>query len=288
MPKAEKPTSGWSQVDEPTLPPRVFTRICDLIKARAGIELGDGKQALVSSRLGKKLRESGCSGYDEYLNQVEADRTGESLTALIDALTTNYTSFLRESTHFDALKQILQPLSSRASIEIWCAASSTGEEPYTLAIPMLEALGTNAHSRCRVIATDISTKALRTARRGEYPLDRLNGVPRAWLSKYWLKGSGPQQGICKVKPEVARMVEFRRLNLIEPFSLPGKYPIVFCRNVMIYFSKATQEQVVARMTTFLEPGGYLFVGHSESLTGIAHPLEFVSPALYRKPAAVGN
>jgi chemotaxis protein methyltransferase CheR len=148
---------------------------------------------------------------------------------------------------------------------------------------MLEVLGRDAHSRCQVVATDISTQALVTARRGVYPQDRLQGVPQGWFAKYWLKGEGQSAGMCKVKPEVARMVEFRRLNLIEEFSLPGIYPVVFCRNVMIYFSKETQEQVVGRMARFLEPGGYLFVGHSESLTGIAHTLESVAPAVYRKP-----
>ena len=281
--KAAKPTPVEFLDGAPKLPPRVFDRICELIQERTGIELHDGKQALVSARLGKQLRESGCTGYDQYLQQVEADRTGESLSALIDALTTNYTSFLREPSHFDQLKQILPSLAARPSIEIWCAAAATGEEPYTLAITMLEALGMNAHSRCKVVATDISTRALLTARRGMYPLDRLRGAPQAWFSQYWQKGAGQYAGMCKVKPEVARMVEFRRLNLIEPFTHPGLYPVMFCRNVMIYFSKSTQEKVVARMAAFLEPGGHLFVGHSESLTGIEHSLEFVAPALYRKP-----
>src|SRR5579862_453654 len=222
--------------DAPALPQRVFDRICNLVQKRTGIELGEGKQALVSSRLGKNLRASGCASYEEYLKQVESDGTGESLIALLDALTTNYTSFLRESSHFDRLRQILPSLASRPSIQIWCAAAATGEEPYTLAITMLEALGWEAHSRCHVVATDISTQALAAARRGVYPQDRLQGVPQTWFSKYWLKGEGQHAGMCKVKPEVARMVEFRRLNLIEQFTLPGLYPVVFCRNVMIYFS----------------------------------------------------
>jgi chemotaxis protein methyltransferase CheR len=271
--------------DTPALPGPVFDRICKLVHDRAGIELHDGKEALVASRLGKKVRQAGCASYEEYLKGVEGDRTGESLIALIDALTTNYTSFLRESSHFDFLKKILPAIESRASIEIWCAAAATGEEPYTLAITMLEALGMGAQSRCRVVATDISTQALTAARRGVYPAERLKDIPQAWFSKYWLKGEGEYAGMCKVKPEVARMVEFRRLNLIEQFTHRGMYPVVFCRNVMIYFSKATQERVVARMASFLEPGGYLFVGHSESLTGIAHSLEAVGPAVYRKPRA---
>ena len=272
---------GAALASAPVLPPRVFQKIASLIYDQAGIELKDGKQALVSARLNKKLRESGCRTYDEYLMLIEGDRTGESLIALIDALTTNYTSFLREKTHFEYLKQILPDLCSRADLQIWCAAAATGEEPYTLAITMLEALGSTAASRCRILATDISTRALASARQGVYPMDRLKDVPQGWFSKYWLRGEGASEGMCKVKPEVARMVEFRRLNLIEDFTHTRRFPVVFCRNVMIYFDKPTQERVVQRISTFLEPGGYLFVGHSESLTGIAHSLQGVAPAVYR-------
>jgi chemotaxis protein methyltransferase CheR len=174
-------------------------------------------------------------------------------------------------------------LSSRPQIEIWCAAAATGEEPYTLAITMLETLGAQAAPRCRVLATDISNRALAKARQGIYPAERLKGVPQKWFSKYWLKGQGDHAGDCKVKPEVGKLVEFRHLNLIEAFEHPRAYPVIFCRNVMIYFNKATQARVVKRLTKFLEPGGYLFVGHSESLTGFEHGLEFAGPALYRKP-----
>ena len=140
-------------------------------------------------------------------------------------------------------------------------------------------------SRCRILATDISTRALASARLGVYPADRLKDVPNAWLSKYWLRGEGASEGLCKVKPEIARMVEFRRLNLIKAFTHARAFPIVFCRNVMIYFDKATQERVVSRISTFLEPGGHLFVGHSESLSGLGHALDCVSPAVYRMRGA---
>ncbi len=260
-----------------------------MIYDQAGFELKEGKQALVTARLGKKLRESGCRSYDEYLTLIEGDRTGESLVALIDALTTNYTSFLRENIHFEYLRKILPSLlkGSRAPLEIWCAAASTGEEPYTLAMTLLETLGSDASSRCRILATDISTRALATARSGVYPAERLQDVPKEWLAQYWLRGEGASRGLCKVKPALARMVEFRRLNLIEGFTHARSFPVVFCRNVMIYFDKPTQERVVGRISTFLEPGGYLFVGHSESLTGLAHALECVSPAVYRKREAGG-
>jgi len=272
------------------LPPRIFQKISSLIYEKAGIELKNGKQALVSARLGKKLREAGCHSYEEYLSRIEADGTGESLIALIDALTTNYTSFLRERSHFDYLRKILPAMASqgaglRGALDIWCAAASTGEEPYTLAISAAEALGSEAYSRCRILATDISTRVLATARCGIYPAERMTEIPKDWLAKYWLRGEGTSQGMCKVKPEIARMVEFRRLNLIEQFSHPRAFPVVFCRNVMIYFDKSTQERVVSRISRFLAPGGYLFVGHSESLSGIAHALDCVAPAVYRKRGA---
>ncbi|HEY4363686.1 MAG TPA: protein-glutamate O-methyltransferase CheR [Bryobacteraceae bacterium] len=278
----EPPASGAAPFEVAELPPRIFQKISSLIYDKAGIELKNGKQALVSARLGKKLRETGCRSYEEYLSRIEGDGTGESLIALIDALTTNYTSFLRERSHFDYLRKILPPLSSRGAVDIWCAAASTGEEPYTLAISAAEALGSEAYARCRILATDISTRVLATARRGIYPAERMAEIPKDWLAKYWLRGEGSSQGMCKVKPEIGRMVEFRRLNLIEEFSLARPFPVVFCRNVMIYFDKSTQERVVSRISRFIEPGGYLFVGHSESLSGIAHGLECVAPAVYQK------
>jgi chemotaxis protein methyltransferase CheR len=258
-------TAGGVGVESaPELTPRVFQKISTLIHDKAGIELKDGKQALVSARLGKKLRETGCRNYDDYLTLIEADRTGESLIGLIDALSTNYTSFLRESSHFDYLKRVLTSLDARGSLEIWCAAASTGEEPYTLAITMLETLGRDAPSRCRILATDISTRALTNARAGVYPAERLRDVPKEWLSKYWLRGEGSSQGMCKIKPEVARMVEYRRLNLIEGFTHARPFPIVFCRNVMIYFDAATKKAMLQEIHGTLFRGGWLLLGGAET------------------------
>lgn len=254
---------------------------------RAGIDLRDGKQTLVNARLGKQLRESGCRSYADFLSAVESDLTGEALTALIDALTTNYTFFFREPDHFRFLREVVLPqVAPSASYAVWCAAAATGEEPYTLGMLALEAFGTRPQPR--VLATDISTRALRTARRGVYSEDRFKDVPAELLRKYWLRGEGASKGLYKVKPELARAVEFGRLNLVEPFRLDTTFPVIFCRNVMIYFDKPTQQRAVDRMCEFLEPGGYLFVGHSESLSGIRHSLNYVAPALYRKPASAGR
>ncbi len=173
-------------------------------------------------------------------------------------------------------------MSARNRVDIWCAAAATGEEPYSFAFTLFEELGPSAASGCRILATDISTKALAQARAAVYPAQRFETLPGAWLPKYLLRGEGASHGFYKVKPEVARIVEFRRLNLVEPFDPGAIFPLISCRNVMIYFDKPTQEKIVNRMALFLEPAAHFFVGHSESLNGIRHPFQFVKPAIYRK------
>lgn len=278
--------------DTAVLSRRTFDKVRRLVYDKAGIDLREGKEQLVSARLGKKLRETMCRTYEEYLHVVESDGTGESLIALIDALTTNYTSFLREMEHFHFLRQeILPKLAGRDAVEIWCAAAATGEEPYSLMFTMLDVLGDPLRTPCRLLATDISTRALHAARKGIYPAERLAECPKEWLPKYLLRGEGEFTGLYQVKPEVARRIDFRRLNLIEEFNVGSQFPLISCRNVMIYFDKPTQERVVNRLASFLEPGGYLFVGHSESLTGLKHSLKFVKPAIYQKvdpPGQLGS
>ena len=167
-------------------------------------------------------------------------------------------------------------------MRIWSAACSTGEEPYTIAVTAREHLGGESPSLPRILATDISRRALETARKGMYTYDRFQGGPPPWLRKHLLRGERRWDGWYRMRPEVLSMVEFDRINLIEPFPEVGKFKVIFCRNVMIYFARATQEQLVNRLSACLEPGGYLFVGHSESLTGIKHGLEHIQPAIYRK------
>jgi chemotaxis protein methyltransferase CheR len=268
--------------DPGRLKPAAYERVRKLVYEKAGIDLRQGKEELVSARLAKKLREGKFSSYEEYLDQVAADKTGESLTALIDVLTTNFTSFLREPAHFAFLREKVFPtLASRGNIELWCAAAATGEEPYSLIFTMVDAFGAG---RVKLLATDISTRALVAARTGIYPADRLKGVPNEWLSKYFLRGHGDKAGLYQVRPEIARLIEFRSLNLISAFQHSRSFPLISCRNVMIYFDRPTQERAVNRMAQFLEPGGHLFVGHSESLTGFEQPLHFVQPAIYQMPA----
>ncbi|MEI9976448.1 MAG: protein-glutamate O-methyltransferase CheR [Ignavibacteriota bacterium] len=276
-----KPPTDWLEQDSsPPLGPRDFEQIRQLAYGTFGLDLKPGKEELVSARLRRLLRKGGFRSFQDYYRHVLADQTGVALAAMVDALATNHTSFMREPDHFTFLREeVLPSLASRDTIEIWCAACSTGEEVWTLAMLLNEA---HPQRRISIQASDISNKALGAARAAEYPSDRCEGIPAAWLSRYFVSGSGPSKTY-SVHPRIRAQASFRRLNLVENFSLGRLFPVIFCRNVMIYFDRQTQEQVVGRLAAALEPGGYLFVGHAESLTRITHSLEYVRPAVYRKP-----
>lgn len=260
-----------------------FAKIRQLAYDTFGLDLREGKETLVSARLGKHIRKSGCRSFDEYYRHVVDDSTGEALIHLIDALTTNHTSFFREPAHFDFLRKALLPeWKNRGGIEIWSAACSTGEEPYSIAMCILDALGPAPPGKVRILATDISTRVLAAAEKGIYPAERFEALSGVQLRSYWLRGERNWTGSYRAKKEVRALIEFRRLNLLEPVSQIGPFALIFCRNVMIYFDKPTQRQVVERLAGCLEPGGYLLTGHAESLTGIEHGLRYVQPAVYRK------
>jgi chemotaxis protein methyltransferase CheR len=173
-------------------------------------------------------------------------------------------------------------------VGLWSAACSTGEEPYTLAFTLCDQWGVDAFRKVHILATDISTKALAAAKSGVYPAERFNTVPPGWLRQFLLRGEGRWKGWYRVKPELRSQVEFERLNLVESFSRHSLFPVILCRNVMIYFDKPTQEGVVNRLAACLEPGGYLLIGHAESLTGVKHGLTYVQPAIYRKPGTASG
>jgi chemotaxis protein methyltransferase CheR len=224
------------------------------------------------------------SSYREYLQRLDADATGEEVTLLLDAIATNHTSFFREPQHFDFLARAIAPaLASRAAatgVDAWCAASSTGEEPVTISITLLEA----GIGNFRLLASDISTKALTAARRGVYTLERVRGIPPPLLRQYFERGLGEQTGLARVCSDIRRRIEYRALNLIAMERLDRQFDFIFCRNVMIYFDKAVQQRVVSMLESHLAPGGYLFISHSESLNGITHGLTWVGPAIFRRAA----
>jgi chemotaxis protein methyltransferase CheR len=242
-----------------------FERVRQLIYHRAGISLHAGKQAMVYSRLSRRLRETGQRSFGSYLQWLEgasgpqADREWQEF---VNCLTTNLTSFFREEHHFHALASDLKARAGQ-SLRVWCNAASTGEEPYSIAMTCAEALG---HSAVRIIASDIDTNVLATAGRGVYPADA-RGLNANHHRAHFLRGKGDNSGFIRVKPELARMIEFRVHNLMDArWSLGEPFDIVFCRNVMIYFDAPTQRKVLERIHGVMKPGSLLFVGHSENFT----------------------
>lgn len=275
-------------VEVPRLRASEFQEICQLAKQRFGLDLRPGKEELVSARLAKGMRQGRFRSFREYLDAVESDSTGQSLVALINALTTNHTSFYREPDHFRYMaREILPRFRPGLSLRLWSAACSTGEEPYSAACVVAQHWNPPLQLRpvidlrgLSIRATDISTKVLDTAKAAMYPTASLAPAPPEWMKAYFERPN--DDGLVKVKPELRAVVDFRRLNLIERIPFTDTFHLIFCRNVMIYFDKPTQQDLVQRLTGHLLPGGYLFVGHSESLAGVKHSLTYIRPAIYRK------
>lgn len=260
-----------------------FQALRETARKLFGLDLKPGKEALASARLGNRAHGLGLKSIGEYLNFVKADASGAELSILIDSLTTHYTSFLREPEHFRLLRESILPLyRNRREVKIWSAACSTGEEPYSILFHLAEDCGGQGLGRYSILATDISTRALAQARAGIYPAGRLEGLPAEWIRKYFQRGQGPREGEFRVKEWLRDRVRFARLNLMEPFGHAGVFPVIFCRNVMIYFDKPTQENLVERLSECLEPGGWLLTGHAESLMGISRGFRYIAPAVYRK------
>ena len=264
-----------------------YQEIAELTYDQCGVDLRTGKKELVRSRLARVLKQSDCSSFEHYLKILQADTTGRSLTAMIDALTTNHTSFLRERQHFDFLAAQAPTLfSSRKNLEIWSAASATGEEVYTLLMVLIEALklpfpSVKTEDWLTLLGTDISTTVLEKAKAGIYPEEKLDPLPSEWKRKYFLKGKGIAEGTVKIRPELCRMAKFSQLNLIDALPSEKLYPVIFCRNVMIYFDKSTRQKVVKSLVSCLEPEGFFMTGHAESIAGLDVGLTHVAPALYQ-------
>ncbi|HJV64146.1 MAG TPA: CheR family methyltransferase [Geomonas sp.] len=242
-----------------------FARVRELIHRKAGIALAPGKKEMVYSRLARRLRTLGLESFAGYLQLVEAGDERE-LEAFINALTTNLTSFFREPHHFRLLGERLARQGSRRAVAIWSCGCSTGEEPYSIAMTARQALGERAS--LQILATDIDTAVLARARQAVYQLDQLQKVPGELLRRFFLRGTGGKEGLGMVKEELKRLVSFQRLNLqSERWPVAERFDYIFCRNVMIYFDRQTQRNILQRLAGRLNPGGLLFVGHSESLHG---------------------
>jgi chemotaxis protein methyltransferase CheR len=243
---------AWTNAD--------FDQVQKLIYQRAGISLHDGKHAMVYSRLSRRLRDTGHDSFRGYLSWLESN-DGPEWQEFVNALTTNLTSFFREHHHFQVLSDFLKGRAGGGDLRIWCSAASTGEEPYSIAITVAEALGTSA--RYSIQASDIDSKVLATAAQGVYRMDGLKGVSTEQMRKYFLRGKAGNAGLVRIKPELRRTVDFLIVNLIKddwPFRDP--FDVVFCRNVMIYFDAPTQRKVLEKIHRVMKPGGQLFVGHA--------------------------
>jgi chemotaxis protein methyltransferase CheR len=263
----------------PSITAHEFDALRRWLHANAGISLTAAKQPLVTSRLAKRLRELGLSTYTEYLRRLGTDSAERQ--AALDLLTTNETYFFREPRHFEFLRSILPTLTlTQSPIRIWSAACSTGEEPYSIAMLLADALP--AHRPWEILGTDISSRVLEAARSGHYRLERARNLPPATLSKHCLKGTGPQTGTLLVRRELRARVRFEPINLNETLPDYGQFDVIFLRNVMIYFDDATKRDVVARLVPMLRPGGHLLIGHSESLNGLTTALRTVAPSIYRR------
>jgi chemotaxis protein methyltransferase CheR len=260
-----------------------FERVRKLIYERAGISLGTGKQAMVYSRVSRRLRETGHNSFASYLQWLEQAH-GATADAewqeFINCLTTNLTSFFREDHHFTALVEDLQARSGQGPVRIWCSAASTGEEPYSIAMTVNEALGRNHGAT--LVASDIDTNVLTTAATGVYPLEA-RGLSPDRLRQHFLRGKGTQSGLIRVRPELARMIEFRTLNLMDTrWSLGDPFDIVFCRNVMIYFDSPTQLRVLEKIHATMKPRGLLYVGHSENFTEARNLFRLRGKTIYER------
>jgi chemotaxis protein methyltransferase CheR len=257
---------------------RDFERVRGLIYQRAGISLADSKQEMVYSRLARRLRATGISSFAKYLDDLEGGRLGEEWESFTNALTTNLTSFFREAHHFPLLAEHVKH--KREPITIWCSASSTGEEPYSIAMTVCEAFNTLTPP-CQIIATDIDTNVLATAANGVYSLDRLDKMAPERARRFFLKGKGDREGMVRVRPELRQLITFKPLNLLaDNWPLSGQFDVIFCRNVMIYFDKATQRKILARFVPLMKPDALLFAGHSENFLYVSESLKLRGKTVY--------
>jgi chemotaxis protein methyltransferase CheR len=292
MRRATSPSGAARTVAE--LSAHEFTALRDLLVRVTGISLNDTKRELMRSRLARRLRELGLASYSDYLRHLrERDADRVELREMVNAMTTNKTSFFRESYQFDWLRsEVFPAMLQRARaggprrVSVWSAGCSTGAEPYTMAMLLRETFG--AGWDFSILASDIDTEVLATASDGEYEDSQLEGLDRRALSRHFLRGRGDARGRYKVRPELRRLITFKQINLISPWSLPTRFDLILCRNVSIYFNRQTQSQVFSRLAAQLHDGGHLMIGHSECLAGMGVPLEPLRGNVYRRAPAAGR
>ncbi len=284
------PESVLDGLSEIEISPQDYELVRSLVYERSGINLGSNRQHLVQARLAKRIRVEKFSGFREYFKFLESDSTGDEVSNLIDAMSTNTTFFFREPDHFHFLiESLAQKIKEENwdqknySLRVWSAACSSGEEPYTLAMVLHKFLQDYPSMDFKILATDISQKVLALASTGQYDLMKLKSIPEEYRRVYTRPLDKGKSGLGEIIPDLRKYITFSHFNLIAP-SYPFKYGFdyVFCRNVMIYFDRPTQEGVVNRIGGHLRPGGYFVVGHSESLNGLKHNLHYQKPTVYKQ------
>jgi len=277
--------------DQDMLRPKEFRRLRELIHGECGINLSEEKRTMLEVRLRHRLRGLGLSSLAEYCSYLfQKERLAEELPNLIDVVTTNKTDFFREARHFDFLVQTAVPAlvahhgaGLNRDLAIWSAGCSTGEEPYTLAMALSEEAERRRGFRFRIVATDICNTVLEHARRAVFKSEVVEAVPRELRRKYFLQSRNREKQLYRIAPELRRAVEFRHLNFMDAdFGFSDLFDAIFCRNVIIYFDQPTRERVLERLMRQLQPRGYLFLGHSETLNGIGLPMSLAGPTVYRK------
>ena len=262
---------------------RDFERVRDLIYKRAGIALADSKQEMVYSRLARRLRATGIGSFVQYLDLLERGGDADEWEAFTNALTTNLTSFFREAHHFPILADFVKTLKEPSTV--WCSASSTGEEPYSIAMTLCEAYG-SLTPPAQIVATDIDTNVLATGANGVYPLERIEKMAPERIKKFFLRGKGAQEGFVRVRPELRKLVTFKQLNLLgDGWPVTGQFDVIFCRNVMIYFDKPTQSKILSRFVPMMKPHALLFAGHSENFLYVSDALKLKGKTVYELNAA---
>lgn len=259
-----------------------FDKISRLVYQISGIDLHEGKEELVKARLIKRLRHLKIYDFNQYLKYITSDKTGTEIAAMVDILTTNKTNFFREPEHLDFLKDKIIPTWDKRPVRIWSAGCSSGEEPYSIAMVLNEAIRDIHHRDIKILATDISDRMMEKAREGIYEEEHLKSMSAHLRQKYFQKvriGSGYKY---KSDSKLQSLISFAKLNLMESWPMRGPFDIIFCRNVMIYFDKPTQESLIQRFWTLLRDEGFLLVGHSESLSFMSHEYRYIKPAVYQK------